>query len=186
MVLPALRLASAGRRRNGAVRPQLVQSRRRRAGDGLLHRSRRRGILPLGAGIRTHAGALRHHPDQILVLDHRRGAAVAFHDAHPRSAEAVEAEPDGRARRAAAGKHYTKAKEAMLERTHIAEAPWWVVEAVDKKKARLNCIAHLLEQIPYRMSRTLPSSCRRACATRITTAARSRRNCTCRSGTERA
>ncbi|MET0879411.1 MAG: polyphosphate kinase 2 [Tardiphaga sp.] len=44
---------------------------------------------------------------------------------------------------------YTKAKEAMLEHTHIAEAPWHVVEAVDKKKARLNCIAHLLEQIPY-------------------------------------
>jgi len=45
---------------------------------------------------------------------------------------------------------YTKAKEAMLERTHIAEAPWWVVQAVDKKRARLNCIAHLLEQFDYR------------------------------------
>lgn len=44
---------------------------------------------------------------------------------------------------------YTKAKEIMLERTHIAEAPWWVVQAVDKKKARLNCIHHLLSQIPY-------------------------------------
>src|SRR5271168_1379343 len=44
---------------------------------------------------------------------------------------------------------YTKAKEAMLERTHIPEAPWWIVEAVDKKKARLNCIHHLLSQIPY-------------------------------------
>ena len=44
---------------------------------------------------------------------------------------------------------YTRAKEAMLERTHIAEAPWWVVEAVDKKRARLNCIAHLLDRIPY-------------------------------------
>jgi len=44
---------------------------------------------------------------------------------------------------------YTKAKEAMLERTHIAEAPWWVVEAVDKKRARLNCISHLLTQVPY-------------------------------------
>ena len=44
---------------------------------------------------------------------------------------------------------YTKAKEAMLERTHIPEAPWWVVEAVDKKRARLNCIHHLLEQVPY-------------------------------------
>lgn len=44
---------------------------------------------------------------------------------------------------------YTKAKETMLEKTHIAEAPWWVVEAVDKKRARLNCISHLLTQIPY-------------------------------------
>jgi len=44
---------------------------------------------------------------------------------------------------------YTKAKEAMMERTHIPEAPWWVVEAVEKKRARLNCMAHLLSQIPY-------------------------------------
>jgi polyphosphate kinase 2 len=44
---------------------------------------------------------------------------------------------------------YTLAKEAMLERTHIKEAPWWMVEAVDKKSARLNCIHHLLSQIPY-------------------------------------
>jgi polyphosphate kinase 2 len=44
---------------------------------------------------------------------------------------------------------YTKAKEVMLERTHIPEAPWWVVQAVDKKKARLNCIRHLLDQMPY-------------------------------------
>jgi len=44
---------------------------------------------------------------------------------------------------------YTKAKETMLERTHIPEAPWWVVAANDKKKARLNCINHLLTQIPY-------------------------------------
>ncbi|MGC1172399.1 polyphosphate kinase 2 [Polaromonas sp.] len=44
---------------------------------------------------------------------------------------------------------YTRAKEIMLERTHIPEAPWWVVQAVDKKKARLNCIHHLLQQMPY-------------------------------------
>ncbi|WP_199538412.1 MULTISPECIES: polyphosphate kinase 2 [unclassified Duganella] len=44
---------------------------------------------------------------------------------------------------------YTKAKEIMLERTHIPEAPWWVVQGVDKKKARLNCIHHLLQQMPY-------------------------------------
>mgnify|MGYP005811323017 CR=1 FL=1 len=44
---------------------------------------------------------------------------------------------------------YTKAKENMLERTHIPEAKWWVVQGIDKKRARLNCIHHLLRQIPY-------------------------------------
>lgn len=44
---------------------------------------------------------------------------------------------------------YTAAKEEMLQRTHIPEAPWWVVQAVDKKRARLNCIHHLLQQVPY-------------------------------------
>ena len=44
---------------------------------------------------------------------------------------------------------YTHAKEAMIERTHITEAPWWVVQAVDKKRARLNCIQHLLSLMAY-------------------------------------
>jgi polyphosphate kinase len=44
---------------------------------------------------------------------------------------------------------YTVAKEEMLARTHIAEARWWVVDAVDKQRARLNCIRHLLSQFPY-------------------------------------
>lgn len=46
---------------------------------------------------------------------------------------------------------YTKAKELMLARTHIPEAPWWVVQATDKKKARLNCIHHLLGQVPHQV-----------------------------------
>jgi len=45
--------------------------------------------------------------------------------------------------------NYTRAKEIMLERSHIPEARWWVVQAVDKKRARLNCIDHLLKQFPY-------------------------------------
>jgi len=44
---------------------------------------------------------------------------------------------------------YTLAKQEMFKRTHIAEAPWWVIPAVDKKRARLNCIRHLLTQVPY-------------------------------------
>ena len=44
---------------------------------------------------------------------------------------------------------YTKAKDDMLQRTHIPESPWWIVDADDKKRARLNTIAHLLGAIPY-------------------------------------
>jgi polyphosphate kinase 2 len=61
---------------------------------------------------------------------------------------------------------YTKAKEEMLARTHIAEAPWWVVEADDKKRARLNCIHHLLGCLDYgdvpQPSVTLPERVRHA------------------------
>lgn len=51
---------------------------------------------------------------------------------------------------------YTRAKEDMLNRTHNEQAPWWIVEADDKKRARLNCIHHLLTQIPY--GQTTPSA----------------------------
>jgi polyphosphate kinase len=44
---------------------------------------------------------------------------------------------------------YTRAKEDMFERTNIPEAPWHIVEGNDKKRARLNCISHLLSLIPY-------------------------------------
>ena len=45
---------------------------------------------------------------------------------------------------------YTRAKEEMFARTNIDEAPWWIVRGDDKKRARLNCIRHLLAQAPYR------------------------------------
>ncbi len=44
---------------------------------------------------------------------------------------------------------FSKAKDAMFATTDIAEAPWWVVEADVKKRARLNVMSHLLTQIPY-------------------------------------
>lgn len=44
---------------------------------------------------------------------------------------------------------YTKAKEEMFERTNIPEAPWYIVPGNDKKRARLNCMSHLLSVIPY-------------------------------------
>jgi polyphosphate kinase 2 len=51
---------------------------------------------------------------------------------------------------------YTRAKEIMLERTHIPEARWWVVHAVDKKRARLNMIYHLLQQFDYTETKKPP------------------------------
>ena len=44
---------------------------------------------------------------------------------------------------------FSRAKDEMFVHTDIAEAPWYVVEADDKRKARLNCIAHLLSVVPY-------------------------------------
>ena len=44
---------------------------------------------------------------------------------------------------------YSKAKDAMFASTDIKQAPWYVINADDKKRARLNCITHLLSMIPY-------------------------------------
>jgi len=44
---------------------------------------------------------------------------------------------------------YSRAKDEMFLHTHTPEAPWYTVEADDKRRARLNCIAHVLESIPY-------------------------------------
>jgi polyphosphate kinase len=44
---------------------------------------------------------------------------------------------------------YTRAKEETFARTNIPEAPWFIVEGNDKKRARLNCIDHLLSMVPY-------------------------------------
>ena len=44
---------------------------------------------------------------------------------------------------------YSRAKDNMFHYTDTKQSPWWVVVADDKRRARLNCISHLLEQIPY-------------------------------------
>ncbi|MEE4279077.1 MAG: polyphosphate kinase 2 [Halieaceae bacterium] len=46
-------------------------------------------------------------------------------------------------------KEYSRAKDRMLSHTDIPEARWFVINSDDKKRARLNCIAHLLSQIPH-------------------------------------
>jgi hypothetical protein len=44
---------------------------------------------------------------------------------------------------------YSKAKDEMFAHTDIKQAPWYVVQADDKRRARLNCMTHLLSQVPY-------------------------------------
>ena len=44
---------------------------------------------------------------------------------------------------------YSKAKDIMFSKTHIPEAPWFTVEANDKRRARLNCLRHILSKVPY-------------------------------------
>ncbi|MDR3081866.1 MAG: polyphosphate kinase 2 [Streptomyces sp.] len=44
---------------------------------------------------------------------------------------------------------YSRAKDEMLVHTDISEAPWYIVESDDKRRARLNMIAHLLGSVPY-------------------------------------
>ena len=48
---------------------------------------------------------------------------------------------------------YSKARDAMLDATDTKAAPWYIVRSDDKKRARLNCIAHLLKQIPLQEDR---------------------------------
>jgi len=45
---------------------------------------------------------------------------------------------------------YSKARDRMLEATDTKHAPWYIVHSDDKKRARLNCITHLLSLIPYK------------------------------------
>jgi hypothetical protein len=45
---------------------------------------------------------------------------------------------------------YSRARDRMLELTDTDEAPWYIVRSDDKRRARLNCIAHILSLIPYK------------------------------------
>jgi polyphosphate kinase len=49
---------------------------------------------------------------------------------------------------------YTAAYQRMIEATHTPEAPWYIVPADDKRRARLNLIRHLLDSIPYKKVHT--------------------------------
>ena len=91
----ALHAAFSVWRRNRHLRPQLVQSRRRRIRHGLLHRRRARSLpVALSANRAIRRGG-RHHPDQALARGRHGGAGTALQGETRRSAPAMETEPDG-------------------------------------------------------------------------------------------
>ena len=45
---------------------------------------------------------------------------------------------------------YSRARDMMLDATDTKDSPWYIVRSDDKERARLNCISHLLNQIPYK------------------------------------
>ncbi len=94
MVFPALRRAPARRGRDHAVRPQLVQPRRRRAGDGLRQRGPGQDFSRAGAGFRTAAGRRWHRAVQVLAVHGPGAAGSAFQRTAGRSAQALEAVAD--------------------------------------------------------------------------------------------
>ena len=51
---------------------------------------------------------------------------------------------------------YSRAKDEMFARTDTGRSPWWVVEADDKRRARLNAITHLLSSVPYEYEAPAP------------------------------
>ena len=66
------------------------------------------------------------------------------------SAAPVEAQPDGPAVARSRWYDYSRARDQMLEATDTKHAPWYILRSDDKKRARLNCISHLLSLIPYK------------------------------------
>ena len=131
------------------LRPELVQPRRRGARDGLLYARRVSALPPAVPDLRAAARRGRHPAGQVLVLGQRRGAGAPVPLAARGSTpplEAVALDLESRARWV----DYSRAKDEMFVHTDIQEAPWYVVEGDDKRRARLNCIAHLLSVVPYK------------------------------------
>ena len=88
-----------------------------------------------------------HHARQVLVLGQRRGAGEAVPGPTDDPTKRWKLSPmdiESRNR----WEDYSYAKDEMFAHTDTIGAPWWVVNADDKRNARLNCIAHLLVVVP--------------------------------------
>jgi hypothetical protein len=135
-------------RRDRADGPVLVQPRRCRARDGVLHE---RGVPPVsapGADLRADACGRRHPAEEVLVqrLGRRTGEAIPLPQRRPDAT--LEALPND-VLSITKWEDYSRAKDTMFVHTDIPESPWFEVDNEDKRRGRINMIHHLLSQIPY-------------------------------------
>ena len=141
-------LPAAGRDRD--LRPKLVQPCRRRAGDGLLQRSKRSSTSfswrrsRKRAIVESNIVLLKYwlevsEEEQTRRLELRIDDGRKTWKLSPMDLKSYSRWYD-----------YSRARDEMFKETDTPWAPWYVVHSDDKKRARLNLISHLLQQIPYK------------------------------------
>ena len=116
---------------------------------GFLYRRTVRALSQAVPTIRKTSGRRRRSADQGLAGSRQQGAGTPIQSPHRRSIAAVEAESDGPAITRQVVR-VSRARDAMLKATDTRIAPWYIVRSDDKRRARLNTIAHLLKMIPHK------------------------------------
>ena len=116
---------------------------------GFATRGRDRGVLPLVPGVRADARPVRGSSSikywfSVSDAEQERRFEARIKDPTKRW-KLSPMDLQSRARWV----EYSIAKDEMFRHTDIKQAPWWVVNADDKRRARLNMIHHLLSQVPY-------------------------------------
>ena len=154
MVFPALHSLPAGQGGNDPVRPQLVQSRRRRAGDGLLH-ARRKSMpscdrSPNSNGTSSMTESCYSNIGCAATRSGRRSASKTGSSNPLKRWKLSPIDIQARSRYEA----YTDARERMLEATHTDFAPWTLVDFNDQALGRLTLVRDFLD----RDSRHRPSA----------------------------
>ena len=148
-VHPAVHAALPGGGRDRDLRSQLVQPRRRRVRHGLLHEGAAPALSRALPEFEKYIvdGGIQLIKIWLEVSDKEQKRRFEARIKDP--AAAVEAQPDGPAV-AQPWFDYSRARDMMLKATDTKHAPWYILRSDDKKRARLNCIAHILNLIPYK------------------------------------
>ena len=90
-----------------------------------------------------------HHPVQEMARSRSGRTDAAIGRAHQRRPKDLEVEPDGPGVVRPLVRLFLGVRDAMFAASDRPETPWYVIDSNEKRRARLNCIAHLLSVIPY-------------------------------------